>query len=183
MGAAVGDALVRAAELAVVQKAPLIVFPASGGARMQEGILSLMQMPRTVIAAEMVKENGLPFIVVMTNPTTGGVTASFAMLGDIHLAEPGAVIGFAGRRVIEETIREQLPEGFQRAEYLVDHGMVDMVVRRHDLRDTLARILSLLLAPRPVGDVVPIPTDLNIASSEKPEPIEGEIIEATPSAE
>ncbi len=147
MGTAVGDALLLAAEVAKKHKAPLIVFPSSGGARMQEGILSLMQLPRTVIATEMVKEAGLPFIVVLTNPTTGGVTASFAMLGDIHIAEPGAIIGFAGKRVIEETIREELPEGFQRSEYLLDHGMVDLVVRRQDLRETLIRILGLILQP------------------------------------
>ena len=156
MGIAVGDALLRAAELAVAQKAPLIVFPSSGGARMQEGILSLMQMPRTVIATAIVKEAGLPFVVVMTNPTTGGVTASFAMLGDIHLAEPGAIIGFAGQRVIEETIREKLPDGFQRAEYLLEHGMVDMVVRRHEIRDTLVRVLWLINHPRPSAEVVPL---------------------------
>ncbi|MDA1308511.1 MAG: acetyl-CoA carboxylase, carboxyltransferase subunit beta [Proteobacteria bacterium] len=154
MGVAVGDALLRAAELAVAQKATLIVFPSSGGARMQEGILSLMQMPRTVIATQIVKEAGLPYFVVLTNPTTGGVTASFAMLGDIHLAEPGAIIGFAGKRVIEETIREKLPEGFQRAEYLLEHGMVDMVVRRHDLRATLIRLLGLINKPRPTAEVV-----------------------------
>ena len=154
MGVAVGDALLRAAELAVAQKAALIVFPSSGGARMQEGILSLMQMPRTVIATQIVKEADLPYFVVLTNPTTGGVTASFAMLGDIHLAEPGAIIGFAGKRVIEETIREKLPEGFQRAEYLLEHGMVDMVVRRHDLRATLIRLLGLINKPRPTAEVV-----------------------------
>ena len=120
---------------------------ASGGARMQEGTLSLMQMPRTTIAVEEVKEAGLPYIVVLTDPTTGGVTASFAMLGDIHLAEPGAMIGFAGARVIEQTIREKLPEGFQRAEYLLEHGMVDKVVQRFELRATLARLLDLLLRP------------------------------------
>ena len=157
MGIAVGGALLRAAELAVAQKAALIVFPSSGGARMQEGILSLMQMPRTIIAAEIVKEAGLPFVVVMTNPTTGGVTASFAMLGDIHLAEPGAIIGFAGQRVIEETIREKLPEGFQRAEYLLEHGMVDMVVSRCEIRETLIRILGLINQPRPAADVLPLP--------------------------
>ena len=154
MGVAVGDALLRAAELAVAQKAALVVFPSSGGARMQEGILSLMQMPRTVIATEIVKDAGLPFVVVMTNPTTGGVTASFAMLGDIHLAEPGAIIGFAGQRVIEETIREQLPEGFQRSEYLLEHGMVDKVVRRHDIKATLATLLGLIGNPRPSAEVV-----------------------------
>ena len=149
MGVAVGDALLTAARLACELDAPLLVFPSSGGARMQEGILSLMQMPRTVIATRLVRDRCLPYIVTFTNPTTGGVTASFAMLGDIHLAEPGAIIGFAGKRVIEETIREKLPEDFQRSEYLLDHGMVDMVVRRQDLRTTLIRILQLVRDPRP----------------------------------
>ena len=144
MGVAVGEALVAVARRAVEREAALIVVPASGGARMQEGVLSLMQMPRTILAADMVKEAGLPYIVVLTDPTTGGVSASFAMIGDIILAEPGAVIGFAGARVIEETIREKLPEGFQRAEYLYEHGMVDQVVPRTELAATLARILSLL---------------------------------------
>ena len=144
MGAAVGEGLLAAARRAVELGAPLIVFPSSGGARMQEGIISLMQLPRTTIAIEMVKEAGLPYIVVLTDPTTGGVTASFAMLGDIALAEPGAVIGFAGARVIEETIRQQLPEGFQRAEYLLEHGMLDAVVHRHKLRDELIKIVGLL---------------------------------------
>jgi acetyl-CoA carboxylase carboxyl transferase subunit beta len=157
MGVAVGEGLVAAAKLAVLQQAPLIAIPSSGGARMQEGILSLMQMPRTVIAAEQVKESGLPFIVVLADPTTGGVSASFAMLGDIAIAEPGAVIGFAGARVIEETIREKLPAGFQRSEYLLEHGMVDMVVHRHELRDALVRTLKLVLQPTPSADVVPIP--------------------------
>ena len=148
MGVAVGDAILEAAELSVKNKAPLIIFPSSGGARMQEGILSLMQLPRTVIATQIVKEAGLPLIVVLTNPTTGGVTASFAMLGDIHIAEPGAIIGFAGKRVIEETIREKLPEGFQCAEYLLDHGMLDMVVKRHQIREKLACIIDLLLIPQ-----------------------------------
>ncbi|MGM0423266.1 MAG: acetyl-CoA carboxylase, carboxyltransferase subunit beta [Pseudomonadota bacterium] len=147
MGAAVGDGILTAARIAVLEKAPLIVIPASGGARMQEGALSLMQMPRTAIAVEQVKEAGLPYIVLLTDPTTGGVSASFAMLGDIHIAEPGAQIGFAGRRVIEETIREQLPEGFQTAEYLQDHGMVDMVVSRHKLRDTFISVFDLLMTP------------------------------------
>lgn len=145
MGMAVGEALVSAAQEAVAKRAPLVVFTAAGGARMQEGILSLMQMPRTTVAVAMVKEAGLPYIVVLTDPTTGGVTASFAMLGDIHIAEPGALIGFAGPRVIEQTIREKLPDGFQRAEYLLEHGMVDMVVHRHELRRTLIRLLSLLM--------------------------------------
>lgn len=147
MGIAVGEGILAAAKAAVAQNAPLVVVPASGGARMQEGILSLMQMPRTTIAVEMVKEAGLPYVVVLTDPTTGGVTASFAMLGDVHIAERGAQIGFAGARVIESTIRETLPEGFQRSEYLLDHGMVDMVVHRKDLRSTLIRVLGLLTQP------------------------------------
>ncbi|HEV7371424.1 acetyl-CoA carboxylase, carboxyltransferase subunit beta [Arenibaculum sp.] len=158
MGIAVGEGLVAAARLAVLQDAPLIVVPASGGARMQEGILSLMQMPRSVIAAEMVKEAGLPYVVVLTDPTTGGVTASFAMLGDVHIAEKGAQIGFAGARVIEDTIRETLPEGFQRAEYLLAHGMVDMVVHRKELRPTLIRLLDLLRRPHPTAEVLTLPT-------------------------
>jgi acetyl-CoA carboxylase carboxyl transferase subunit beta len=151
MGAGVGEALVAAARLAVLQDAPLIVFTASGGARMQEGAVSLMQMPRTVIATQMVKEAGLPFIVVMCDPTTGGVTASFAMLGDIHIAEPGAMIGFAGARVIEQTVREKLPEGFQRAEYLLAHGILDMVVKRGDMKATLAQVIGLLRVPELPG--------------------------------
>ena len=147
MGIAVGEALVAASRLAVERQAALIVIPSSGGARMQEGILSLMQMPRSIIAADMVKEARLPYIVVLTDPTTGGVAASFAAIGDIAIAEPGAIVGFAGARVIQETIRETLPEGFQRAEYLLDHGMVDMVVKRGELTATLARILKLLREP------------------------------------
>jgi acetyl-CoA carboxylase carboxyl transferase subunit beta len=144
MGMAVGEAFVAASRRAVEREAALIAVPASGGARMQEGILSLMQMPRTILAADMVKEAGLPYIVVLTDPTTGGVSASFAMLGDIILAEPGAIVGFAGARVIEETIREKLPERFQRAEYLLEHGMVDQVVPRAELAATLGRLLRLL---------------------------------------
>jgi acetyl-CoA carboxylase carboxyl transferase subunit beta len=144
MGAAVGEAIVAAARLAVLQDAPLIVFTASGGARMQEGAISLMQMPRTTIATRLVKDKGLPFITVLTDPTTGGVTASFAMLGDLQIAEPGALIGFAGARVIEQTVREILPDGFQRAEYLHEHGIVDMVVKRSEMRDTLGRLIGLL---------------------------------------
>jgi acetyl-CoA carboxylase carboxyl transferase subunit beta len=147
MGAALGEAFVTAARLAVLQEAAFIVVTSSGGARMQEGALSLMQMARTTIAVDEVKEAGLPYVVVLTDPTTGGVTASFAMLGDIHLAEPGAVIGFAGARVIEQTIRERLPDGFQRAEYLLEHGMIDAVVHRFELRATLARLLDLLRRP------------------------------------
>ena len=145
MGAAVGEGIVAAARLAILQDAPLIVFTASGGARMQEGTISLMQMPRTVIATQMVKEKGLPFIVVLTDPTTGGVTASFTMLGDIQIAEPGAEIGFAGARVIEQTVREKLPDGFQRSDYLLAHGIVDMVVKRGELAATLARLIGLLV--------------------------------------
>ena len=144
MGAGVGEALVTAARLAVLQDAPLVVFASSGGARMQEGAVSLMQMPRTVIATQMVKEAGLPFLVVLCDPTTGGVTASFAMLGDVQIAEPGALIGFAGARVIEQTVREVLPEGFQRAEYLLAHGILDMVVKRDEMRATLGRLIRLL---------------------------------------
>jgi acetyl-CoA carboxylase carboxyl transferase subunit beta len=144
LGMAAGEAIVRGLELAVEKQAPFIMFAASGGARMQEGILSLMQLPRTTVAVQMLREAGQPYIVVLTNPTTGGVTASYAMLGDVHIAEPGALVGFAGARVIEQTIREKLPEGFQRAEYLKEHGMVDMVVHRHDLRATLARLCRLL---------------------------------------
>ncbi len=152
MGVAAGSAIVAAARQAVQQQAPLIVIPASGGARMQEGILSLMQLPRTVIAVQEVKEAGLPYIVLLTDPTTGGVSASFAMLGDIHIAEPGATIGFAGQRVIEQTVLEHLPEGFQRAEFLLEHGMIDQVVPRAELRDTLIRIIDLLRRPRPDDD-------------------------------
>jgi acetyl-CoA carboxylase carboxyl transferase subunit beta len=146
MGMAVGNGLVKAAEIAVQQKAAYITIPTSGGARMQEGILSLMQMPRSTIAVQRVKAVGLPHIVILTDPTYGGVSASFAMLGDIHLAEPGAQIGFAGKRVIQETIREQLPDDFQSAEYLRDHGMVDVVVPRAELPAKLGQILGVLLA-------------------------------------
>jgi acetyl-CoA carboxylase carboxyl transferase subunit beta len=148
MGLALGEAMLKAAEEAIARKAALIVFAASGGARMQEGILALMQMPRTTIAVQMVKEAGLPYIVVLTHPTTGGVTASYAMLGDVHLAEPGALIGFAGARVIEQTIREKLPEGFQRAEFLQEKGMVDMVVHRRELKNTLSKLVRVLVKER-----------------------------------
>ncbi len=158
MGIAVGEGLLAAARLAVLQEAPLIVIPASGGARMQEGILSLMQMPRSVAAVDMVKEAGLPYIVLLTDPTTGGVSASFAMLGDIAISEPGAIIGFAGKRVIEETIREILPDGFQRAEYLLEHGMLDMVVPRKELRERLITLISLLRHKTPTAEVVALPT-------------------------
>ena len=150
MGLAVGEGLVLGAGRACELKAAYIVIPASGGARMQEGILSLMQMPRVTIGIDLLREAGMPYIVVLTDPTTGGVSASYAMLGDVHVAEPGALIGFAGQRVIEQTIREKLPEGFQRAEYLLAHGMVDMVVHRHEMRATLSRLVHVLLKkPRP----------------------------------
>jgi acetyl-CoA carboxylase carboxyl transferase subunit beta len=144
LGMAAGEAIITGMMTAVQRRMPFVIFTASGGARMQEGIFSLMQMPRTTIAVQRLREASLPYIVVLTNPTTGGVTASYAMLGDIHIAEPGAVIGFAGARVIEQTIRERLPEGFQRAEYLESHGMIDMVVHRQDMRATLARLCALL---------------------------------------
>ncbi|MEM7269620.1 MAG: acetyl-CoA carboxylase, carboxyltransferase subunit beta [Pseudomonadota bacterium] len=170
MGMAVGNALISAAEAAVDIGAPLIVFSAAGGARMQEGMLSLMQMPRTTVAVQMVQEAGLPFIVVLTHPTTGGVTASYAMLGDIQIAEPNALIGFAGARVIEQTIREKLPEGFQRAEYLLDHGMLDMVVDRREMRDRLADVIRLLrkMPPRSHGDL-PAPAEEETPAEEAAE--------------
>jgi len=150
LGMAAGEAIITGMATAVERHTPFIIFTASGGARMQEGIFSLMQMPRTTIAVQRLRDAKLPYIVVLTNPTTGGVTASYAMLGDVHIAEPGAVIGFAGARVIEQTIRERLPEGFQRAEYLEAHGMIDMVVRRQDIRATLARLCALLTKTQPL---------------------------------
>jgi acetyl-CoA carboxylase carboxyl transferase subunit beta len=144
LGMAAGEAIITGMMSAIDKHCPFIIFTASGGARMQEGMFSLMQMPRTTVAVQRLRAARLPYIVVLTNPTTGGVTASYAMLGDIHIAEPGAVIGFAGARVIEQTIRERLPEGFQRAEYLQAHGMVDMVVSRLEMRATLARLCALL---------------------------------------
>jgi acetyl-CoA carboxylase carboxyl transferase subunit beta len=148
MGLAVGEAFIRGIEAAIADKCPYIIFTAAGGARMQEGILSLMQMPRTTAAIQLLHDAGLPYIAVLTDPTTGGVTASYAMLGDVQIAEPGALIGFAGQRVIEQTIREKLPEGFQRAEYLLDHGMIDMVKHRKDMRATLASVVDFLGAKR-----------------------------------
>lgn len=163
LGTAAGEAIITAMRAAVTHKCPFVFFVASGGARMQEGILSLMQMPRTTVMVQELRANKLPYIVVLTNPTTGGVTASYAMLGDIHLAEPKAQIGFAGARVIEQTIREKLPDGFQRAEYLVDHGMVDLVVHRHDMRPTISRLLRMLMkqptAPAPAAQLVPALTE------------------------
>ncbi|MDD1500139.1 acetyl-CoA carboxylase, carboxyltransferase subunit beta [Agrobacterium sp. CNPSo 3708] len=158
LGIAAGEAIVKAFERAISERCPLVMFPASGGARMQEGILSLMQLPRTTVAVNMLKEAGMPYIVVLTNPTTGGVTASYAMLGDVHIAEPGAEICFAGKRVIEQTIREKLPEGFQTSEYLLDHGMVDMVIDRHAIPDKLANLLKIMTkAPASTSkDILPI---------------------------
>ncbi len=161
MGMYVGNAIIAGAERAVETKRPLVLFSAAGGARMQEGILSLMQMPRTTVAIEMLKEAGVPYIVVLTHPTTGGVTASYAMLGDVHIAEPNALICFAGPRVIEQTIREKLPEGFQRAEYLLDHGMLDRVTHRRDMKEELVTIIRMLLGQSPAvrGDLpAPDPT-------------------------
>jgi acetyl-CoA carboxylase carboxyl transferase subunit beta len=181
LGTAAGEAVITGMRAAVRRDAPFILFAASGGARMQEGILSLMQMPRTTVAVQELREAKLPYVVVLTHPTTGGVTASYAMLGDIHIAEPGALIGFAGPRVIEQTIREQLPNGFQRAEYLLEHGMVDMVVHRHALRDTLARICRLLTRPQP-GREVALPARLDgVNSHQAPNSmiarVEGEIVD------
>jgi acetyl-CoA carboxylase carboxyl transferase subunit beta len=159
LGMAAGEAVVKGLQTAVDKSTPFIMFAASGGARMQEGILALMQLPRTTVAVQMLREARQPYLVVLTNPTTGGVTASYAMLGDVQIAEPGALIGFAGPRVIEQTIREKLPEGFQRAEYLKEHGMVDMVVHRHELRPTLSnlcRILTKSPAPEAASNL-PVP--------------------------
>jgi acetyl-CoA carboxylase carboxyl transferase subunit beta len=159
LGMAAGEAVIKGLETAVAKSTPFIIFAASGGARMQEGILSLMQLPRTTVAVQMLREAGKPYIVVLTNPTTGGVTASYAMLGDVQIAEPGALVGFAGPRVIEQTIREKLPEGFQRAEYLREHGMVDMVVHRRELRATLSNLCRLLTrAPAVMAASVPQPS-------------------------
>ena len=168
MGLYVGNAILAGAERAVKLKRPFVLFSAAGGARMQEGILSLMQMPRTTVAVQMLKEAGLPYVVVLTHPTTGGVTASYAMLGDVQIAEPNALIGFAGARVIEQTIREKLPEGFQRAEYLLDHGMLDRVTHRKDMRDELITVLRMLmgLSPAIKGDLPP-PGDLTVAADAK----------------
>jgi len=167
LGMAAAEAVIKGFEKAVEKGTPFVMFAASGGARMQEGILSLMQLPRTTVAVQMLREAKKPYIVVLTNPTTGGVTASYAMLGDVHIAEPGALVGFAGPRVIEQTIREKLPEGFQRAEYLKDHGMVDMVVHRHQLRSTVAtlcRILTKAPTREPAG-TMPVPAQQAMPAS------------------
>jgi acetyl-CoA carboxylase carboxyl transferase subunit beta len=168
LGMAAGEAVIKGIETAIEKGTPFILFAASGGARMQEGILSLMQLPRTTVAVQQLRAARKPYIVVLTNPTTGGVTASYAMLGDVHIAEPGALIGFAGPRVIEQTIREKLPEGFQRAEYLRDHGMIDMVVHRHELRATIARLCRLLTkSPAlPVPRRPSLPAPVESASAE-----------------
>ena len=151
LGMAAGQGIITGLETAANRKTPFVLFVTSGGARMQEGVLSLMQMPRTTVAVLRLREAGLPFFVVLANPTTGGVTASYAMLGDVHIAEPGAMIGFAGARVIEQTIREKLPKGFQRSEYLYEHGMVDMVVHRHNLRSTIGSLAAILTRSESVG--------------------------------
>ena len=169
--------------IAIEKHLPVVLFAASGGARMQEGTLSLMQLPRTVVAIERLREAGLPYIVVLTHPTTGGVTASYAMLGDVHIAEPGALIGFAGPRVIEQTIREKLPDGFQRSEYLMEHGMVDMVVPRGELRETIARLLKILLKvplEEPAAEEEEEPQD---EEAEAEQVAEAEDTEAEPEAE
>jgi acetyl-CoA carboxylase carboxyl transferase subunit beta len=167
LGMAAGEGIITAMFEAADKNMPLVLYAASGGARMQEGILSLMQLPRTTVGVQRLREAGLPYIVVLTHPTTGGVTASYAMLGDIHIAEPGALIGFAGPRVIEQTIREKLPDGFQRSEYLKDHGMVDMVVHRHELRVTLSRVLHMLMK-QPVAKEPPVeaPVEAEAATSD-----------------
>jgi acetyl-CoA carboxylase carboxyl transferase subunit beta len=171
MGMYVGNAIIAAAERAVERQLPLVLFSAAGGARMQEGILSLMQMPRTTVAVQMLKEAGLPYIVVLTHPTTGGVTASYAMLGDVQIAEPNALICFAGPRVIEQTIRETLPEGFQRSEYLLDHGMLDRVTHRKDMKDELVTILRMLTGQPPAvkGDLPAPEPEAETPAPEAPE--------------
>lgn len=196
LGMAAGEALITGILRAVEDKTPFVLFTASGGARMQEGILSLMQMPRTTVALQALRDAGLPYILVLTDPTTGGVTASYAMLGDIHLAEPGALIGFAGQRVIEQTIREKLPEGFQRAEYLKEHGMVDMVVHRHDLPKTIARLCRFFTntptpapkeAPAPVLDLVEekpaVAAPVLEAAAPEADAAPGEVVAETPAQE
>ena len=165
LGMGVGEGMVRAMQAAVEEKRPFILFVSSGGARMQEGILSLMQMPRVTICVDMLREAGLPYIVVLTDPTFGGVSASYAMLGDVQIAEPGAQIGFTGARVIANTIRAQLPEGFQRAEYLLEHGMLDMVVHRHEMRETLSRVVHLLMRRSRPKKTPPVPAVVNATAA------------------
>ncbi len=166
LGMAAGEAFVAGAERAVADHVPMVLVVASGGARMQEGILSLMQMPRATVAVQMLRDARLPYIVVLTDPTTGGVIASYAMLGDVQIAEPGATIGFSGRRVIENTIREKLPDSFQKAEYLLEHGMVDMVVHRHRIPETVARLIGLMMKAPATAAIQPAP-----APEPAPEPV------------
>jgi acetyl-CoA carboxylase carboxyl transferase subunit beta len=163
LGLAAGEAIIRGFETALERRLPLVLFAASGGARMQEGILSLMQLPRTTVAVDRLKEAGLPYVVVLTNPTTGGVTASYAMLGDVHIAEPGALVGFAGPRVIEQTIRQTLPEGFQRSEFLLAHGMLDLVVDRREMKATIGRLLHLFMDDAAPARAVPPAASSEIA--------------------
>ncbi len=178
LGMAAGEAVIAGMLRAVEKKAPFILFAASGGARMQEGVMSLMQMPRTTIAVQRMRDARLPYIVVLTDPTTGGVTASYAMLGDVHIAEPGALICFAGPRVIQQTIRENLPEGFQRSEYLLAHGMIDMVVHRHKMRETLARVCRLLMSGGRVSKAVaPARKVVNGKPYVNGQPVDGKVIE------
>jgi acetyl-CoA carboxylase carboxyl transferase subunit beta len=177
LGMAAGEAVIAGMLRAVEKRTPFILFAASGGARMQEGILSLMQMPRTTIAVQRLRAAKLPYIVVMTDPTTGGVTASYAMLGDVHIAEPGALICFAGPRVIQQTIREQLPDGFQRSEYLLSHGMIDMVVHRHKLRETLSRICRLLMQDAQSGKGIGKGRRVNGRTYANGKPGDGKMIE------
>ena len=177
LGMAAADAIITSMRAAVERRCPYILFVAAGGARMQEGILSLMQLPRTTVAVQEMREHGIPYIVVLTNPTTGGVTASYAMLGDVHIAEPGALIGFAGQRVIEQTIGEKLPDGFQKAEYLQDHGMVDMVVQRKDLPTTISRLIRLMTGapslPEAPPEDAPVEADTDAdADSAEPQDVE-----------
>ncbi|MEM9276948.1 MAG: acetyl-CoA carboxylase, carboxyltransferase subunit beta [Pseudomonadota bacterium] len=166
LGMAAGEMIIKAMEMAADTKTPLVLFAASGGARMQEGILSLMQLPRTTVGVQRMKDAGVPYIVVLTNPTTGGVSASYAMLGDVHIAEPGAVIGFAGRRVIEQTIREKLPDDFQTSEYLQEHGMVDMIVSRLELKSTISRLVRLMLDMPGYAIALPKPEDVSTETDE-----------------
>ena len=173
LGMAAADAIITSMRAAVERRCPYILFVAAGGARMQEGILSLMQLPRTTVAVQEMREHGIPYIAVLTNPTTGGVTASYAMLGDVHIAEPGALIGFAGQRVIEQTIGEKLPDGFQRAEYLQDHGMVDMVVQRKQLPATISRLIRLMTGAPALPDTPPDddpPEAHDAVADDRPEP-------------
>jgi acetyl-CoA carboxylase carboxyl transferase subunit beta len=177
LGMAAGEAVIAGMMRAVERKTPFVLFAASGGARMQEGIMSLMQMPRTTIAVQRLREARLPYIVVLTDPTTGGVTASYAMLGDVQIAEPGALICFAGPRVIQQTIREQLPDGFQRSEYLLAHGMIDMVVHRHKLRETISRICRLLMSGGELGKTAGRSRRLNGKGYVNGSPVDGKLIE------